>query len=212
MLFKDRKDAGRQLAEKLLRYRTPDCVLLALPRGGVVVAHEIATALNILLSVIVVRKLGHPQQPEFGIGAISERNTTIIDRLSVARLRVSTRALRHVIIQERKELARRIAVYRQGKSLPRLRGKNVILVDDGIATGVTMKAAIKAVAKAGASHILCAVPVTSAAAREIRTQADMLVSLVQPTDFGPISKYYYNFNQVTDQQVCDLLKQQPTRK
>ncbi len=203
--FEDRIDAGRRLADTLAPLMSPHAMVCALPRGGVPVGYQVANLLKLPLTVLVSRKLGYPPQPEFGIGAIAEGNVQILNTSTIARLRVTKDNLARIIRDEKQELSRRVRTYRRGKKLM-LNGKDVILVDDGIATGVTMKAAIKALRKYGAKSIWCAVPVSSpTAARELTSLADRFISLYIPQDFGPVSKHYGTFPQITDQEVCDAL-------
>src|SRR3989338_7482692 len=137
MIFNDRSDAGQQLAKKLTRFKNKSTVILALVRGGVPIAYEIAKKLKLPMSVIVARKIGDPHNSEFGIGAISEADTIYLDRLTINRLSISKEIIDNIIKSEKKELKRRVEVYRQEKKLTILQNKIVILVDDGIATGVT---------------------------------------------------------------------------
>ena len=147
MIFNDRSDAGQQLAKKLTRFKNKSTVILALVRGGVPIAYEIAKKLKLPMSVIVARKIGDPHNSEFGIGAISEADTIYLDRLTINRLSISKEIIDNIIKSEKKELKRRVEVYRQEKKLTILQNKIVILVDDGIATGVTIKATIKTIRK-----------------------------------------------------------------
>lgn len=205
--FKDRKEAGVKLAEKLQQYRDGNSIILALPRGGVVVGYEISKILNIPLNIVVVRKIGAPRQPEFGIGAISENGILILDEPLIGTLGYSREEINKIIKKERNELKRRIELYRKNKPLPELRNKTVILVDDGIATGVTAKAAIDAVRKSEPENLILAVPVCAYdTLQSFEKQADKIICLHTPLQLGSISSFYENFNQTTDEEVVALLK------
>lgn len=207
MIFKNRQDAGQKLAQQLLTYKNQSPFILALPRGGVVVGAQVARQLKAPFNVIIARKIGAPFNPELGIGAISENNTIIFDNSVINNLEIKESTLKMIIINETEELIRRINLYRQGKILPLLNHKTVILVDDGLATGVTAKAAIKAVKKLNPQKLVFAAPVcASDAARNISVLADDLICLLTPTDLEAISLWYQNFNQVTDDEVINLLK------
>jgi len=203
--FEHRADAGRRLADRLVLLISEHSIVCALPRGGVPIGFVVASILKLPLTVIVSRKLGYPPQPEFGIGAIAEANVCVLNNSTIARLNVTKADLAHIIQDEKQELRRRVLTYRRGKRLA-LKGKDVILVDDGIATGVTMKAAVKALRKYNVKSILCAVPVSSpSAARELKALVDRFISLYTPHDFGPVSKHYRSFTQTTDKEVCAAL-------
>ncbi|MCR4326561.1 MAG: phosphoribosyltransferase family protein [Candidatus Roizmanbacteria bacterium] len=205
LYFEDRIDAGRRLADALISLVTPDSIVCVLPRGGVPIGFVIASMLKLPLTVLVARKLGYPPQPEFAIGAIAEGNVKVLNTSTIARLSVTKDGLAQIIKNEKKELNRRVLIYRHGTKL-KLNGKAILLVDDGIATGLTMKAAIKALRRYAVKRILCAVPVSSpAAAHELTHLVDRFVSLYTPHDFGPVSKHYRTFPQTTDQEVCDAL-------
>ncbi len=205
--FKDRHEAGQKLADKLKNfYFDQNSIVLALPRGGVVVAYEIAVALNLSLNVFLVRKLGVPGHEEVAMGAISEGDICGLDEELIARLNISKRQIKEVMIKEFKELKRRLQRYRVNKLLPDLKQKTVILVDDGIATGATVKAAIKALNKLGPKNIIITIPVSSKEAlAEIKPMVDQIMCLIVPEYFHGVGQYYQSFKQTSDQEVINLL-------
>ena len=203
--FRDRADAGAQVAERLMPLRDSEPIVLALPRGGVPVAHEVASALGAPLDVLAVRKLGAPQNPELGIGAIAEDGTGVIDQGTVRALGVSDEQLRAIIDRETAELRRRVALYR-GERLPfDLTGRVVIVVDDGIATGVTDTAALRAVRSRNPERLVLAVPVCApAVASHLASEADEVVTLLNPPSLDGVGRWYRDFSQVTDEEVLRL--------
>lgn len=204
--FVDRHDAGKRLAERLRQY-TKSCIVLALPRGGVVVGYEVAKALHARLDILVVRKLGVPWQKELGIGAVSEDGSMFVDHEASMRLGIGEGIIASIKEEEEKEMKRRIQVYRKGKPLPKLSRKKVILVDDGVATGVTMLAAIQTAKQHHAKVLIAAAPVCSKeTAEEIRQEVDSFVCLHEVWDMQSIGMYYENFWQVEDEEVGTLLE------
>ncbi|OGK16149.1 hypothetical protein A2690_01785 [Candidatus Roizmanbacteria bacterium RIFCSPHIGHO2_01_FULL_39_12b] len=207
MIFKDRADAGRQLARSLQKYRRENAIILALPRGGIAVAYEIAKILELPLNVIISRKLGSPGNSEFGIGAISENHVRVLDKKTIDFLNISKKEINEIIKQENLELQRRIYTYRHNQKLPSLFNKTAILIDDGVATGVTAQAAIKVVYKLRPKKIVFATPVCAQqAAGVIKNQVDDFICLFCPYDLSAIGAYYKSFFQVTDEQVIEFLK------
>ena len=205
MRFRDRRDAGRLLAERLSTEDLHDPVILALPRGGVPVAFEIAEALHAPLEVLVVRKVGAPHHREYGIGAIAERDVTIRDDAAVRLVGVSLERFAALADDERRELDRRVHHYRGERPLPDLDGRDVVLVDDGLATGVTAEAAITAVHGSGANRVVLAVPVSAAdTAARLARMADV-VCLATPERFMAVGEWYDDFGQTTDAEVLELL-------
>jgi len=206
-MFKDRRDAGTQLAERLKEYIGQENMLvLALPRGGVVTGVEIANRLKAPLDVLIVRKIGHPWQPELAVGAISETGCIVYNEDVVASTGVTKDYLRGEAARQREEIARRQQLYRGGQKLMGLRGKTVILVDDGVATGATMKAAVETL-KRQQVGIIVAVPVApSYTAAELQRMVDVFVCLDIPEDFMSVGSYYEDFRQVTDADVTQLLR------
>jgi predicted phosphoribosyltransferase/dienelactone hydrolase len=205
-LFTDRSDAGRKLAEALERFRAEDPLVLALPRGGVPVGFEVAVALDAPLDILLVRKLGAPFQPEYGIGAISEDGVRVIRHEDVELIGISDEELEAIVAHETEELERRARVYRDEREALPVEGRTVIVVDDGIATGGTAVAAGRVLRARGAAQVILAVPVAPPGA-ELRLAAefDEVVCLEQPHGFFGIGQFYVDFRQLDDQVVIDLL-------
>lgn len=205
--FADRHDAGRQLAARLTELASADPVVLALPRGGVPVAREIADALGAPLEILAVRKLGAPHNPEFGIGAVAEDGTCVIDSEAVAVLGLLNGELDAIVSREAAELRRRVALYRGERPPPELTGRTVIVVDDGVATGVTDSAALRAVRKREPRRVLLAVPVCSREGlARLRSEADEVVCLRMPELFHGVGQQYLDFSQVSDEEVLGDLQ------
>lgn len=208
MRFANRQEAGQKLADRLVEYREMNPVVLALPRGGVPVAAEVAATLQAPLDVLVARKIGAPGQPELGIGAIAEGDARVIDEHTTGFLRLGGDELESKIAEEQKELARRVRDYRGDRALPSLSGRTVLLVDDGLATGVSARAAVRALRGLDAGHIVVAVPVCPpATAEQMRSEADEVIALDTPADFAAVGQWYVDFAQTTDREVIDLLEQ-----
>ncbi|MDC4227287.1 MAG: phosphoribosyltransferase [Candidatus Manganitrophus sp.] len=206
MVFKDRVEAGRRLAERLQEFRDENPIVLALPRGGVPVGYEVARALGAPLDVIIARKLGAPGQPELGIGAIAPGGVRVLNKEAVEMLGLREAEIEAIAAEEERELDRRLRRFRVDRPAPELRGRTVILVDDGLATGVTAKAAIRAIRKEGPRRIIFAVPVCAAdTARALSDEVDELVCLDAPPYFGAVGLWYRNFEQTSDEEVLDLL-------
>lgn len=206
-LFEDRGDAGRQLAAKLESYAGRDDVLvLGLPRGGVPVAYEVAVALGAALDVLVVRKLGLPQQPELAMGAIASGGALYLNQEVLRAARVSDAALHAVEASERAELARREKLFRGRRPAPEVRGKTVIVVDDGMATGASMQVAVMALRSLQPARIVVAVPVAPAdAVRRLAEAPDEFVCVLTASDFHAVGQFYRDFEQTSDRQVRQLL-------
>lgn len=206
--FADRSDAGRQLAAKLTAQ--PDlsnAVVFGLPRGGVPVAYEVAVTLKLPLDVVVVRKIGAPFQPEFALGAIGEDDVVVIDNEVLAATHVSPKDFAEVEARERTELGRRIAKFRGVRAPRSLVGRTVVIVDDGIATGSTARAACRVVRARGAARVVLAVPVTSArTAIALRDEADDVVSLVVVEGSFSVSQSYEHFDETPDEEVVACLR------
>ena len=208
-IFQDRTDAGRQLAEELLSYAgRDDVIVLALPRGGVPVAFEVAQRLGVPLDVFVVRKLGVPGHEELAMGAIASGGIRVLNEDVLYVLPDAQSIVEMVTAIEREELKRRERDYRSDRPAPEVRGRTVILVDDGLATGATMRAAAAALRQQGAAKIIVAVPVGApSSCHEIRSAADEVVCLQTPGSFMGVGQYYEDFSQTTDEEVRELLAQ-----
>ncbi|MGW1812951.1 phosphoribosyltransferase family protein [Streptomyces sp. NPDC002125] len=210
MLFTDRTDAGRRLAAALRHLERRDPVVLGLPRGGVPVAYEVAQALGAPLDVIVVRKLGVPYHPELGFGAIGEGGVRVISDEIVRHAGVREKDLAGVERTEEAELVRRAGAYRKGRPRLPLRGRSVIVVDDGIATGATARAACRVVKAQGAAHVVLAVPVASPdVVARLREDVDEVVCLSTPSLFSAVGEWYRDFSQTSDEEVVGLLARVP---
>ncbi len=205
--FEDRTQAGRLLARTLSGYaRRRGVVVLALPRGGVPVAFEVARALEAPLDVFLVRKLGVPGHEELALGAIATGGALVLDRGLIAALGIPEEEITRVIASERAELSRRERLYREGRPLA-VTGKTVIVVDDGVATGSTMLAAITALAREEPARIVVAVPVAPPdTAHRLRREVDELVTLAEPESFGAVGFWYRDFSPVADAEVRELLR------
>jgi len=210
-IFQDRTDAGRQLAEELLSYAgRDDAIVLALPRGGVPVAFEVAQRLGVPLDVFVVRKLGVPGHEELAMGAIASGGIRVLNEDVLYVLPDAQSIVEMVTAIEREELQRRERDYRGDRPAPEVRGRTVILVDDGLATGATMRAAAAALGQQGAAKIIVAVPVGApTTCREIRDEVDDILCLHTPISFMGVGQYYEDFSQTSDEEVRELLAARP---
>jgi putative phosphoribosyl transferase len=217
-VFADRAAAGRRLGELIQNLRPPvgvgpvevgpvvGPVVVGMARGGVPVAHEVARILGAPLDVVVVRKLGHPRQPELGLGALGEDGVRVLNEPLIARLEVTSAVLAQVAGAESQELARRLGIYRGDRPPLTLEGRTVIVVDDGLATGFTARAAVEVVRRRLAARVVLAVPVGSPEATiPLRSVADEVVCLETTDRFFGISEWYGDFTQVTDDEVAALL-------
>lgn len=209
-MFNDRRDAGIQLTSMLKKYKDQEGVLvLALPRGGVVTGYEIARYLNVPLDIVIVRKIGFPGQPELGIGAVSETGTVVLNQFIISTYGVSKDYIEHEISRQKEEISRRVKLYRKGKGLPDLEGKTIILVDDGVATGATIKAAITTLRKEKLTKLTVALPVAPpATADELKQMVDEFICIETPVDFMAVGAHYRDFTQVSDEEVVELLQKQ----
>jgi predicted phosphoribosyltransferase len=210
-VFRDRREAGRLLAEKLSTYAgNPGVVVLGLPRGGVPVAFEVARALAAPLDVFLVRKLGVPGHEELAMGAVASGGVVVLNDDVIARLGIAPEEIDAVAAKETAELARREQLYRSGRTSPEFSGRTVILVDDGLATGATMRAAITALRQSGPARIIVAVPTAAPdICEEFKKQADEIVCYMTPAPFLAVGRWYEDFGQTTDNEVCALLAQAP---
>jgi predicted phosphoribosyltransferase len=207
MPFQDRRDAGRQLAQRLTAYEgNPNVRILALPRGGVPVAYEVALALCAPLDVFLVRKLGVPGQVELAMGAIATGGVRIVNEPVVQGLGIPEDILEAITANERQELARRERLYRGEKPPPDVRGRTVLLIDDGLATGSTMRAAVAAVRQQRPAHVVVAVPVAAPSTyAEFQAEVEEMVCVHTPQPFHAVGLWYESFSQTTDEEIRELL-------
>ncbi len=206
MVFKDRAEAGRRLADRLQEFRDENPIVLALPRGGVPVGYEVARALGAPLDVMIARKLGAPGHPELGIGAIAPGGVRVLNEEAIHMLGIREAEIDAIAAQEERELERRLRRFRGERPAPEIRGRTIILVDDGLATGVTAKAALRAIRKEGPRRIIFAVPVcASDTARALADEVDELLCLEAPPYFGAVGLWYQDFEQTSDEEVLELL-------
>lgn len=208
MIFQNRTDAGKKLAEKLTEYANrDDVVVLALPRGGVPVAFEVAQRLGAPLDIFLVRKLGVPGHEELAMGAIASGGVRVLNERTVHYLNIPKEVIDRVAEQEQRELERREKAYRDNRSVPEVSGKTVILVDDGLATGATMRAAAIALKQMLPGKIIVAVPVASdETCREFKHEVDLVVCAITPEPFYGVGAWYHDFSQTNDKEVRQLLQ------
>jgi putative phosphoribosyl transferase len=209
MIYRNRRDAGRRLAEKLQAYADqPNVIVLALPRGGVPVGFEVARALHEPLDVFLVRKLGVPGHEELAMGAIATGGVRVMNEDVMRMLPISRRIVDEVAAAEQQELERRERLYRDGRTAPDVRGRTVILIDDGLATGATMRAAIAALRQLGPARIVVAVPVgASETCAEFQDEADEAICAMAPEPFYAVGYWYADFDPTSDEEVRSLLAQ-----
>jgi putative phosphoribosyl transferase len=209
-MFQDRSDAGRQLAARLATYSHPRPLVLGLPRGGLPVALEVAQAIGAELDVLVVRKVGAPSNPEYAIGAVGEDGVVVLDHAARRQLHLTSEYVDHLAALELTEVARRVQAYRGGSRRLGIAGRNVIVVDDGLATGATATAAITVVRHYGAAHVTLAVPVgASEAVERLSAVADEVVCVQTPERFSAVGQHYRDFAQVSDDEVLAILRAHP---
>ncbi|HEY6104259.1 MAG TPA: phosphoribosyltransferase [bacterium] len=207
MTFRDRREAGRQLADALKGYRTRRPFVLAIPRGGIVVGYEVAVGLDAPLDVVVPRKLRAPYNPELAVGAVAHDGSVYVDSPLVSSLRIPEDYLKEETAAQLEEIRRRMAAYRGDRPQPELSGRAAIVVDDGIATGSTMIAALRAVRGMGAAAVVAGIPVAPPEGVEsLRPEADDVVCLYTPTLFYAVGQFYDDFAQTTDDEVVALLR------
>lgn len=206
MKYKDRQDAGQKLAKELEKYSQNKPIIIALPRGGVVVAYEIAKRLKAPLDIIIARKIGAPFNPEFGLGAISENGASTLDNEAIRHFGLTDGDVEQAINRENEVMSKKIELYRKGSIPMELKDQTVILVDDGLATGVTTKAAIMSIKQNSPKRIILAVPVSPPdAINKLLKEVDEIVCLKTPDEFYAVSAYYDNFEQISDNEVINLL-------
>ncbi|MDI9568956.1 MAG: phosphoribosyltransferase [Bacillota bacterium] len=208
MLFADRYDAGRRLAEKLSHYQGKNPLILAVPRGGIPVAYEILQVTGGRLDLVIPRKLSAPQNPELALGAVAPDGTVVLEERIIRKLGVSQEYIREEVSRQLAEIEGRLERYRGSRPFPNLAGEIVLVVDDGVATGATLRAALKMVRGKGARSLILAVPVgppetIAALGREV----DEVVCLATPELFYAVGQFYQDFSQTSDREVADLLQQ-----
>ncbi len=211
MVFEDRREAGQKLASLLGKYSGSDALALAIPRGGVVVGYEVARALGLELDVIVPRKLGAPQEPELAIGAISAwgNHEAILDKRAIRVLGVTYDYIEREIESQLDEIDRRLVLYRGDSTPPDVTGRTIIIVDDGIATGYTMQAAVVGLKRLEPKEIVLAVPVAAPEGAEtLSRMVDAFYAVTTPTPFLAVGHWYHDFLQTSDTEVIDLLRKQ----
>jgi len=206
--FADRADAGRQLGERLLPFAYENPLVIGLPRGGIPVAREVALALHAPLDFLAVRKLGAPHNPEYGIGAVAEGGVRLIDAEAIAILGLGNDVVDAIAARETAEVERRAMLYRDDSAPLNVKCHTAIVVDDGVATGVTDAAALRALRRRGPRRLILAVPVCPPdSARRLREDADELIALQQPPHFFGVGQFYEDFAQVTDEEVVSTLSE-----
>lgn len=206
-MFKDRRDAGQKLAGALLKYSSNNAVVLAIPRGGVVVADEVASRLNLPLSLIIPRKIGAPGNPELAIGATAGSGKIVLNQDVIRALAIDEQFIKEAVKRENEEIKRREQSYLQGKERPETKGKTVIIVDDGIATGSTAEAAIYAVKAEEPKNIILAIPVAPPESVDrLKKEADEVVVLELPPVFYAVGQFYEEFKQTSDLEVIEILQ------
>ncbi len=209
-IFKDRVEAGQKLGEALLKHNYQHPLILGLPRGGVIVAREVAQILHAPLDVVVARKIGAPKQEEYGIGALSEDEIPLFHPAAVRNYDVESQDVFEIVFRERDELRRRVELYRWGRPLPEVKGKTVIVIDDGLAMGVTAAAAGKYLRSQEPKQLILAVPVGPQEFTElVREPFDEIICLHQPSNYFGVGYWYDDFSQVEDHEVLDALTQRP---
>jgi putative phosphoribosyl transferase len=208
-LFSDRAEAGRELARPLAKYRGQDVLVLGVPRGGVTVAVEVARALQAPLDVVMARKIGAPHQPELAIGAVvSGDHMRFLDDAAIQYLQVPDDYLERETQRQLEEINRRMTLLRGDRPLPEIAGRTVIVIDDGIATGYTIRAALAGLRRLHPGHLVVAVPVApESSCRELEAVADEVVCLHTPEPFMAVGIWYEDFDQVTDEEVQELLRE-----
>ena len=205
-IFANRTEAGKQLAASLLNI-SKNAIVLAVPRGGVVVGFEIAHPLNIPLDIMITKKIGAPENPELAIGAVAEDGTFLVDERLLAMMGVPQSYINAEVERQKTEITRRLKTYRGNAPNPEIANREVILVDDGVATGSTLKAALRSLRNRGAKTVVVAVPVGPAdTIIELKKEADRVVCLLTPAPFYAIGEFYRDFEQTTDEEVIELLK------
>lgn len=207
MIFKNRVEAGKQLASTLMDYAEEETIILAIPRGGVVVGYEIANKLQTVLDVIIPKKIGAPHNKELAIGAITEDGTKILDQKLIDYLKIPESYIKAESEKQRLEIERRLKFYRGNVPYPKIKDRKAIIVDDGIATGATIRAALASIRKKGPKSIVIGVPVApTSTIKNLMKEADKVICLYTPEPFFAIGQFYRDFTQTSDEEVIKLIK------
>ncbi len=213
MRFRNRIEAGRILGVEMAKGTWSDPLVLALPRGGVPVAEHVALAIGAQLDVIVSRKIGSPFNPEMGIGAVGPDGNVVLDQLLISRLKVDAEYIENVSRLQLDETRRRLSAYRGARPSPKVSGRDVIVVDDGIATGYTVMAAVRSLRGSDPLRLVVATPVCPPDTREwLQQEVDMVVSLITPEEFAAVGQFYVDFTQVSDAEVIEILSKRPVQE
>lgn len=208
MMFLDRKDAGKKLSDKLDKFKNEDLIVLIVPRGGLEIAYDTVKKYNYEWDLIISRKIGAPNNKEVAIGAVSVDGSYFVSDYYVGVLDISEEYIEQEVSKQINEIKRRMKVYREKDAFPEVKDKTVIIIDDGIATGFTILAAIKSVKKQGAKKIILAIPVgPKETIEEFKEFADEIICLYVPDDFYAVGAYYMNFEQVTDEEVFKIINE-----
>ncbi len=212
MLFQDRREAGELLANKLVDFAGTNPLILAVPRGGVEVAEPIFHKIGGEIDLLITRKIGAPLQPELAIGAVTSDGSALLNETLISRIGVSTEFIKEAVEREKAEISRRLRLYRGNRPLPDAKGRNVILVDDGVATGYTLMMALQSLKQLTPGQLILAVPVGPPDTLEkFKFQVDRLIYIEAPAFFSAVGQFYRNFNQVSDEEVIAILQRLWTR-
>lgn len=207
-MFVDRKDAGKKLAVQLAQFKHEDTIILAVPRGGIVTAYEAIKKYGFSWDLIIPRKIGIPYNKEIAIGAVTSDGTYFVDEKYVNMLNISDDYIQNEVVEQINEINRRLEKYKGNKEFPLVKNKTVIIVDDGIATGFTILAGIKSVKEHGAKKVVVAVPVAPLdTVDQLKDSVDEVICLLIPDEFYAVGLYYENFEQVTDEEVFNIIRQ-----
>lgn len=207
MIFRNRAEAGKMLAEELAGFIEKDALVLAIPRGGVVIAAEIVRLLNLSMDLIIPRKLGAPQNPEVAIGAVTQDGTTLLNQRLIELLKLSKMELQDLVAYEVGEIRRRMALYGAGQNIEKSGGRQLIVVDDGVATGYTMQAALRSARSYGPKELVVAIPVAPRDTLELlKKEVDRAVCLTVPEDFYAVGQFYESFEQTEDGEVIEIMR------
>lgn len=208
IIFRNRTEAGKQLAQELAAFAEKDALLLAIPRGGVVVAAEIARLLNFFIDLIIPRKIGAPYNPEVAVGAVTQDGTTLFNQRLIELLGISRRELEERVSDEVDEIQRRMVLYGAGRNLGKSSGRQLIVVDDGVATGYTMQAALRSARSYGPKELIVAIPVAPRDILELlEKEVDRAICMLVPENFYAVGQYYESFEQTNDEEVIQIMRE-----